>query len=155
MGNPFLKYLAITSFFLNILSEASHTQNKSSEQKISKVTMDVTIAMNAAAMEWNKGNLNGFMKLYDAAATMMMNDKRIGVDSIRGLYVKYYFDINMPKQQLTYENYQLTMLGKNFALLTGVFILTAADNLPEKRGRFSVIMVHRSHHWLLLHDHSG
>ena len=116
---------------------------------------EIISAMDQAARDWNKGDLAAYMSLYDDSATMMFKTGRIGLDSIKALYVKYYFVNNMPKQELSYDNYQFTMLGKNYALLTGTFKLKATDKIPERSGTFSLIFIHRSHKWKLLHDHSG
>ena len=111
--------------------------------------------MEVAAADWNNGNLDGYVALYDSTATMMTRDGRIGLDGIRQVFVKYYFDGKMPKQQLSYDNYELTLLGENYALLTGRFILKANGSLPQRIGIFSVIFVHRADGWKLIHDHSG
>jgi hypothetical protein len=37
---------------------------------------------------------------------------RAGLDSIRGMYVKYYFPGGHPKQELSYDTYQLTMVRR-------------------------------------------
>jgi hypothetical protein len=71
------------------------------------------------------------------------------------MYVKYYFPGGHPKQELTYDTYQLTMLGKRYALLTGRFILKANEKYPERKGTFSLTMVRRKDGWKILHDHSG
>jgi len=111
--------------------------------------------MNAATEQWNKGDLDRYMSLYDPSATMMLSSGRVGLDSIRGMYVKYYFPGGHPKQELSYDTYQLTLLGKDYALLTGRFILKANDKYPERKGIFSLTMVHRKDGWKILHDHSG
>ena len=121
----------------------------------SPADQEITGAMDKAAVAWNNGDLDAYMALYDQSATMMFKTGRIGLDSIRAIYVKYYFVNNIPKQELSYDSYELTMLGKNYALLTGTFKLKANDKLPERRGTFSLIFVHRPHQWKLLHDHSG
>ena len=112
-------------------------------------------SMDGAAKKWNTGDLNGYMALYDRSATMMMPGGRVGLDSIRGLYVRYYFENGKPRQQLSYDSYQLTMLGKDFALLTGRFILTATEHLEQRSGTFSLVFVRRKEGWKILHDHSG
>ena len=111
--------------------------------------------MEVAAADWNKGDLDGYVALYDSTATMMTQDGRVGLDVIKQVFVKYYFDGKMPKQQLAYDHYELTKLGENYVLLTGRFILKANLNLPERIGIFSVILVHRADGWKLIHDHSG
>jgi ketosteroid isomerase-like protein len=116
---------------------------------------EIFAAMNKAAIQWNNGDLDAYMALYDTAATMMLSSGRIGLDSIRGLYVKYYFPGGHPKQELAYDTYELTMLGQDYALLTGRFILKTNDRYPERKGTFSLTMVHRKEGWKILHDHSG
>ncbi|HEY4109811.1 nuclear transport factor 2 family protein [Puia sp.] len=116
---------------------------------------EIYAAMNEATVQWNKGDLDAYMSLYAPQATMMLATGRVGLDSIRGMYVKYYFPGGHPKQKLAYDTYQLTMLGKDYALLTGRFILKANEKYPERKGTFSLTMVHRKDGWKILHDHSG
>jgi hypothetical protein len=116
---------------------------------------EIITAMDKAALEWNKGNLDAYMSLYDNSATMMLKTGRVGLDTMRALYVKYYFVNNMPKQELSYDNYQFTRLGEDYALLTGTFKLRATDKIAERNGSFSLVFVHKGNQWKLLHDHSG
>ena len=116
---------------------------------------EIISAMDQAGKDWNKGDLKAYVSLYDDSATMMLKTGRVGLDSIKALYVKYYFVNSLPKQELSYDNYEFTRLGKNYALLTGTFKLKPTDKLPERNGTFSLIFVHRSTKWKLLHDHSG
>ena len=112
-------------------------------------------AMNQAAEQWNKGDLDSYMALYDTAATMMMPKGRAGLKDVRGLYEKYYFENGQPKQMLAYDTYQFTPLGQDYALLTGRFILKANEKMKERTGTFSLVFVHTSNGWKILHDHSG
>jgi ketosteroid isomerase-like protein len=144
MKNPLL----LTALLLVFAAAATARTQPSAEKEI-------FAAMEAATVQWNKGDLDAYMSLYDGSATMMLASGRVGVDSIRGMYVKYYFPGGHPKQELAYDTYQLTMLGKDYALLTGRFILKANDKYPERKGTFSLTMVHRKDGWKILHDHSG
>jgi hypothetical protein len=74
-------------------------------------------AMNEAADEWNKGDLDGYMALYDTAATMMLPKGRTKINGMRELYEKYYFENGKPKQLLGYDTYEFTPLGKEYAVL--------------------------------------
>jgi ketosteroid isomerase-like protein len=111
--------------------------------------------MNAAAEQWNKGDLDGYMALYDTAATMMLPKGRTRVNGMRELYEQYYFENGKPKQLLGYDTYEFTALGKEYALLTGRFILKANDKMKERTGTFSLVFVHTANGWKILHDHSG
>lgn len=115
----------------------------------------IIASMNEATSKWNTGDLDGYMALYDPTATMMTSGGRVAIDSIRRIYVVHYFQDGHPKQQLSYDTYQITMLGKDYALLTGRFILKANDKLPERHGSFSLTMVRRKEGWRILHDHSS
>lgn len=134
--------------FLTGLFATGHAQQSTAEKAI-------IASMDDATSKWNSGDLDGYMALYDPSATMMTSGGRIGIDSIRRIYVVHYFQDGRPKQQLAYDTYQLTMLGKDYALLTGRFILKANDKLPERHGAFSLTFVRRKDGWRILHDHSN
>jgi ketosteroid isomerase-like protein len=111
-------------------------------------------AMNRSADEWNKGNLQPLMDLYDASATMSTPNGLVGLDGIRAVYEKYYFVGKMPRQNLRYTDMKVRFLGKDYALLTGGFTLYG-NNLPERSGRYSLVMARKGKTWKILHDHSG
>ena len=143
-----------THLFLAILLLFATTRTQAQAPK-STVEKEIFAAMDAATVQWNNGDLDAYMALYDTSATMMLSSGRVGLDSIRGMYVKYYFPGGHPKQELAYDTYQLTMLGKDYALLTGRFILKANDKYPTRKGTFSLTMIRRKDGWKILHDHSG
>lgn len=116
--------------------------------------VEITSAMNNSALEWNKGNLQPLMDLYDASATMSMPTGLVGLEGIRAVYEKYYFVGKMPKQNLRYNDMKVRFLGKDYALLTGGFTLYG-NNLPERSGRYSLLMVRKGKTWKILHDHSS
>jgi ketosteroid isomerase-like protein len=111
-------------------------------------------AMNTSADEWNKGDLEDFMKMYTDSSTMMYPTGPVGLSSIRELYEKKYFNGKMPRQNLFYSDMKVTMLGENYALLTGKFTLKGGG-LPERSGVYSLVMVLTGDGWKILHDHSG
>jgi beta-aspartyl-peptidase (threonine type) len=115
---------------------------------------EIISAMENSANEWNKGNLDAFMNLYDPSATMMMSAGPVGLDAIRSLYENKYFNGGMPKQNLRYTDMKVRLLGSDYALLTGAFTLYG-NNLPERSGRYSLVMIHTANGWKILHDHSG
>ena len=147
------KLLIVLSCFLSlaILSLPSTAQQNPGSQ--SAETAIIT-AMKNSADDWNKGDLTNFMKMYTDASTMMMPTGPAGLSSIRDLYEKHYFNGKMPKQNLSYDELKVTMLGNNYALLTGKFTLSG-NNLPERSGRYSLVMIHTANGWKILHDHSS
>ncbi|HZY37860.1 MAG TPA: nuclear transport factor 2 family protein [Mucilaginibacter sp.] len=120
----------------------------------SRQAKEIAAAMQNSANQWNRGDLPDFMLMYDPSATMMMPGGTVGLDSIRSLYLHKYFKGDMPKQNLRYTDMKIRLLGDNYALLTGAFTLYG-NGLPERSGRYSLVMVHTKTGWKILHDHSG
>jgi ketosteroid isomerase-like protein len=147
--NHVLKYGLLTTVSLLLLSISCCAQADA------RASAEIIPAMEKAAQSWNNSDLEGYMSLYDSSATMMTADGRIGLNGIRQVFLKYYFVNGKRLQVLHYDRYQLTMLGDDYALLTGRFILDASDKLPRRTGIFSLTMVRRAGGWLILHDHSG
>jgi ketosteroid isomerase-like protein len=135
-------------FFFTIKSQAQVVKGND------RMTEEIIAAMNNSAAEWNAGQLNAFMDMYDPTATMMMAAGPVGLDSIRSLYEKKYFRGSMPKQNLRYSDMKVRFLGTDYALLTGAFTLYG-NNLPERSGRYSLVLIHTKFGWKILHNHSG
>ena len=134
-----------------VLSSRAMAQQKPGSQ--SAETAIIT-AMKNSEDDWNKGDLTSFMKMYTDASTMMMPTGPAGFNAIRDLYEKHYFNGTMPKQNLHYDELKVTMLGDKYALLTGKFTLSG-NNLPERSGRYSLVMIYTTTGWKILHDHSS
>src|ERR1700761_8521119 len=147
----FHKYLVTLLIALFIATSITHAQTKAATDKAQK---EMVIAMNKSADEWNKGQLDAFISIYDPSATMMFPTGPVGMAHIKELYQKKYFNGKMPKQNLRYGDIAVRLLGDKYALLTGSFTLYG-NNLPERSGRYSLVMVHTDNGWKILHDHSG
>jgi hypothetical protein len=59
-----------------------------------------------------------------------------------------------PAQQLRYQNLRVRMLGADYALVNGEFVLSGADR-PERTGLFSTVWVRTREGWRMMNDHSG
>jgi len=143
----------IPKFILSVLcflSLSALTMHASAQDAQSKIIS----AMKNSENDWNKGDLDSFMKMYTDESTMMMPTGPAGINTIKELYEKKYFNGKMPKQNLHYEDLKVTLLGEKYALLTGKFILTG-NNLPERSGVYSLVMVLTRNGWKILHDHSS
>lgn len=110
--------------------------------------------MQQSATDWNNANLDGFMALYDTAATFMFSTGPVGLDKMRANYERGFFKGGKPIQQLRFEDLEVRMLGTDHALLTGKFILWG-NNLPDRKGIYSLVFVKRNGGWKILHDHSS
>ena len=134
---------------LTILSLRATAQQTSGSAETAIIT-----AMKNSEDDWNKGDLTSFMKMYTDVSTMMMPTGPAGLSAIQDLYEKHYFNGKTPKQNLHYDELKVTMLGDKYALLTGKFTLSG-NNLPERSGRYSLVMIHTTTGWKILHDHSS
>ena len=116
---------------------------------------EIIASMNKEAGDWNRGDLDAFMSLYDTEATFMLPTGPIsGISTMKESYQKNFFNGQMPKQNLRYEEMVVRPLGENYALLTGKFVLFG-NNIKERSGRYSLVFVHRKSGWKILHDHSS
>ena len=141
-----MKYLILVGSFIAI--------SWSNGRQISKNAKSIIDLMNQSAKDWNEGNLDAFMALYDTASTFMLPNGLVGIAGMKENYQKGFFNGKMPKQNLRYEEMVVRPLGKDYALLTGKFVLYGND-LKEKTGRYSLIFVQRKNGWKILHDHSS
>ena len=144
----FFKFAVLPLFFIMaFIRVQAQTRNEIATKEIISV-------MDSSANEWNRGHLEVFMSIYDPSATMTMAKGPAGMDAIRSLYETKYFTGGMPKQNLRYSDMKVRLLGRDYALLTGAFTLYG-NNLPERSGVYSLVMVHGKNGWKILHDHSG
>ena len=153
MTNKTLKYYLVAQLALCI----ALSTNRVAAQPVgdnNPQAKQITAAMQNSTNYWNKGDLPDFMNIYDPTATMMMPGGTVGLDSIRSLYQHKYFKGDVPKQNLKYTDMKVRLLGENYALLTGGFTLYG-NGLPERSGRYSLVMVRTPNGWKILHDHSG
>ena len=150
-----MKHLLKSSgFVLLLLLSLCSTFSYAAKPKSKADIKQIIPAMQASADDWNKGNLEGFLTLYDPSATFMMPTGPVGMEPTKEIYQKYYFNGKMPKQNLSYSDMVVRPLGDKYALLTGAFLLTG-NNLPERKGRYTLVFVHTEKGWKILHDHSS
>ena len=136
---------------LPVLVWSCATVKKESNERY---TNEIVALMNQSSQDWNAGNLDAFMALYDTASTFMLSKGPVGLKGMRENYQKGFFNGDKPKQNLRYEDMEVRPLGKDHALLTGKFVLYG-NGLPEKRGIYTLIFVRRGNAWKMLHDHSS
>jgi len=140
----------ILPLLLSAIMFQANAQVKDSNPKAAAIIA----AMKKSENDWNTGNLENFMKMYTDSSTMMYPTGPVGLGTIKQLYETKYFNGKMPKQNLYYTDMKVTMLGENYALLTGKFTLSG-NSLPERSGVYSLVMVFTKDGWKILHDHSG
>jgi hypothetical protein len=59
-----------------------------------------------------------------------------------------------PAQTLRYQDLRVRMLGADYALVNGKFVLSGAGR-PDRTGLFSTVWARTREGWRLINDHSG
>ena len=107
-----------------------------------------------SAGEWNGGNLDGFIAPYAVESTFMTPGGPVQRAAMIERYRSKYFAGGRPLQSLRFEQLDVRLLGADYALMTGRFVLSGGA-LPEQSGRFTLVWRRSSDGWRILHDHSS
>ncbi|TPE45283.1 YybH family protein [Pontibacter mangrovi] len=110
--------------------------------------------LQAITADWNKGDLDEFITVYDSAATFMLPKGPIGVSEMKGYYQEAFTETGTPTSTLSFDSLEMRPLGNSHALVTGRYILTSQDS-TEQSGRYTLVLEHSDRGWKILHDHSN
>jgi uncharacterized protein (TIGR02246 family) len=116
---------------------------------------EIRARLDSTAAGWNRGDLAGYMAMYvDSAVAMGGAEADRGVAAIERSMKAGFWRTGRPAQVLRYENVEVKMLGEDYALVTGAFVLTG-NGRPDRRGIFTTIWTRTGQGWRMMHDHSG
>jgi len=110
--------------------------------------------LNATAVNWNEGDLEGFIAPYDDSATYMTKDGPIHRADMRLRYETKYFAAGVKRRTLHFEQLSVRPLGDHYALMTGRYVLEAGAASPQT-GWFTLVWGETPAGWRVLHDHSS
>lgn len=111
--------------------------------------------LDSTAAGWNRGELSAYMAMYvDTAVAMGGTNMDRGVAAIEQSMRAGFWKTGRPLQVLHYENVEVKALGQDYALVTGVFVLTG-NGRPDRKGSFTTIWTRTNDGWRMMHDHSG
>ena len=115
----------------------------------------VRAVLEAQAAAWNRGDIEGYMDGYDRSP----KTEFVGGDSItRGWqevldrYKKRY-DTREKMGTLAFSDLEITMIGKDAALVLGRWRLKRASDEPH--GTFTLLFRKTKSGWRVVHDHSS
>jgi uncharacterized protein (TIGR02246 family) len=122
---------------------------------VDDATREILAADTLTTTGWNTGNLDTYLAAYvDSATTVIPTGVVRGRDTIGDIMRKGFWRTGRPLQQLHYEHMQVRMLGRDYALLTGEFVLTG-NGRPDRTGWFTTIWTRTPQGWRMIHDHSS
>ena len=120
------------------------------------LTRLITAQLERSAVDWNRGDLDGFLSDYAPESTTTFIDgrrARQGIDFIRGNYAPR-FSPGARRDSLHFEEVQVRGLSPTLALVTARFVLQRRSEITAS-GPFTLVMERRPEGWKILHDHSS
>jgi beta-aspartyl-peptidase (threonine type) len=118
--------------------------------------------LDAQAVAWNKGDLDGFMAGYwndDKLTFISGGDITFGWKKTKERYEKRYKADGKEMGQLTFSDLHTELLAPDTAMVRGKFELLLAKEKDEKkktpRGRFTLIVKKFPDGWKVVHDHTS
>ena len=113
--------------------------------------------MDKQLVEWNKGNVDGFMAGYwkSEKFTFQSGNKRLlGYQQLAAMYKKNYAGTKMGT--LTFKDLEFKHLAKDLYMVMGRWnVKTQATKDNEKEGLFTLLFRKIDGSWKIIHDHSS
>lgn len=123
---------------------------------------DIRAVLEAQAVAWNKGDLDGFMAGYwadDALTFISGGDIVQGWKGTKARYEKRYKADGKEMGKLVFSELHVEALGADAAMVRGKFGLTFEKEADEKKrtasGRFTLILRKKADGWKIVHDHTS
>ena len=135
---------------LVLLLAASVVFADSSEQAIRRV-------LSAQVQAWNAGDIDAFMNTYENSPNTIFMGKTVrkGYEAVRRRYHEQY---PTPEKmgQLRFSDLSVTLLGTDYASVTGAFHLTrTASAGGNASGVFSLLFRRTPAGWKIILDHTS
>lgn len=120
----------------------------SQEKAIEKILLDQAAA-------WNAGDIDGYMKGYwNSDSTVFLSGGNLtrGFASVLSRYKKSY-DTREKMGKLEFEELQVRLIAPDLGVVTGVWRLHRASDMPW--GRFTLLVEKKPEGWRIIHDHTS
>lgn len=114
----------------------------------------IRAVLDAQVAAWNRGDLEGYMDGYERSPHIVfISGDRLtrGWQTVLERYKRSY-DTREKMGVLTFSDVEITILGKDAALVFGRWQLRAKD---EPRGRFTLLFKKTKNGWRIVHDHTS
>jgi ketosteroid isomerase-like protein len=118
---------------------------------------DVAATLARSAVDWNRGDLDGFMSDYardSLVSYVSRGHVQYGWQPLYDHYRQAYFAPGQHRDSLSFEEIRVRPLTMDLALATARFRLHRADSLVAS-GPFTLVLQKRGDRWLILHDHTS
>lgn len=115
----------------------------------------VRAVLDAQVAAWNRGDIDAFMSGYEQSAqTVFISGDTLtrGWQTVLDRYKKNY-DSRDKMGTLAFTDLEIKPLSEFYAVATGRFQLTRAEDMPH--GRFTLIFRRTATGWRIVHDHTS
>jgi ketosteroid isomerase-like protein len=154
-----LTYLIVSILLVELFAVGARSQTaattKLPHRRDARAEEAIRAVLDAQAAAWNRGDLEGYMDGY-----LRSNDTEfVGGDTItRGWQTvleryRRNYDSREKMGVLTFSDLEITVLGKDAALVLGRWHLKRANDDPH--GTFSLLFRKTKAGWRIVHDHSS
>jgi uncharacterized protein (TIGR02246 family) len=142
---------------LAIISIGLQAQTKSPKlsRHDSKIAAEIRSVLDAQRDAWNRGDIEAYMDGYARSAdTVFVSGDRVtrGWQTVLERYKKTY-DSREKMGALTFSDVEITILGKDAALVLGRWHLQRVHDEPH--GRFTLLFRKTKPGWKIFHDHTS
>lgn len=149
--NSFVRPLTVTLSI--ILLTICVMSQESLKQKPDNLA--IRAVLDAQRDAWNRGDIEGYMDGYERSAeTVFISGDSVthGWQTVLERYKKGY-DTREKMGTLTFSALEITLLGKDSAVVLGRWALKRAQDEPH--GTFTLIFKRGKHGWKIIHDHTS
>jgi len=120
-----------------------------------KIEAAVRAVLEAQRDAWNRGDIEGYMDGYARSSdTVFVSGDNVmrGWQSVLDRYKKSY-NSRDKMGVLTFSDLEITIIGKDAAVVLGRWHLQRANDEPH--GRFTLILRQTKQGWKIIHDHTS
>jgi ketosteroid isomerase-like protein len=143
------KVAALLTLFL--IAAASGQSTSSNQKSIAAIRA----VLDAQALAWNRGDIEGYMDGYDRSPnTVFVSGDRLtrGWQTVLERYKKAY-DTREKMGVLTFSDVEITLVSKDAAIVLGRWHLKRSKDEPH--GRFTLLFRKTKAGWRIVHDHTS
>ncbi len=127
------------------------------DDKSDAVVRDVRAVLDQQVVDWNKGDLDGFLAGYwnSPKVVFMSGGQRFdGYEAMRDRYRRRYKAEGRAMGQLAFSELEIEALGAESVFARGRFNLTMPDG-SKPTGLFTIILRKFPDGWKIVHDHTS
>ena len=149
-----MKHRPLTLAALLILALITFASAQDNPRNVKSISA-VRAVLDTQAAAWNRGDIEGYMDGYQRSPDIVfISGDRVtrGWKTVLERYKRSY-DTREKMGVLTFSDVEITMLGKDVAIVLGRWQLKRSKDEP--RGRFTLLFRKTKAGWRIVHDHTS